>query len=140
MAVGHTPHPRPRGGLVTRRPPRTDHAVETHRAGLCAWCVYSHEVGRGAGALRLVAKQATTRARDASPSDSTDGPHDSVDENVGGLGLLFCRRDTHVMSASRPILVVARVVEALPRLAADHVPHALAQRLARGLDLGGQFA
>ena len=40
------------------------------------------------------------------------------------------------MSASRPILVVARVVEALPRLAADHVPHALAQRL----DLGGQFA
>ena len=62
------------------------------------------------------------------------------DENVGGLGLLFCRRDTHVMSASRPILVVARVVEALPRLAADHVPHALAQRLARGLDLGGQFA
>ena len=44
------------------------------------------------------------------------------------------------MSASRPILVVARVVEALPRLAADHVPHALAQRLARGLDLGGQFA
>ena len=44
------------------------------------------------------------------------------------------------MSASRPILVVARVVEALPRLAADHVPHALAQRLARGLDLCGQFA
>ena len=44
------------------------------------------------------------------------------------------------MSASRPVVVATRVVEALPRLAADHVPHALAQRLARGLDLGGQFA
>ena len=76
MAVGHTPHPRPRGGLVAHRPPRTDHAVEsreleTHRAGLRAWCVYSHEAGRGAGALRLVANT----GNHASPSDSTDGPH-----------------------------------------------------------------
>ena len=48
-----------------------------------------------------------------------------------------------MMSASRPILVVARVVEALPRLAADHVPHALAASRSASpaaSTSGGQFA
>ena len=137
LAVGCWPHPSPSPARRPGRAPPAAHGPRCRDApgrAACVVCVLARgRAGRGGAA------SCGQTGNHASPSDSTDGPHftalNAVDENVGGVGLLFCRRDTHVMSASRPILVVARVVEALPRLAADHVPHALAQRLARGLDL-----
>ena len=120
MAVGHTPHPRPRGGLVARRPPRTGHAAEAHLAGLCACVVCVLARGRaGRGGVASCGQHACIHASEpASAQCASCFPHHPL-PRCAALGLA-------PRTARAPALCLGAALPARPvsgRPAAERLAH-----------------